>query len=212
VLESPSRCPRCLPLLFSSFADLLRCSRHLFRRSTRPNPLSLFPRNRADQIRSFHIRRPTPQVLIMGGETASRPSSGAYPRLATGPVGKKIHKIYTSRLGMFTDNGQYYEDGLLAYVLSGAHFVLLHPDRSTANYTRARSKESLISSSQYTPHRTSIDLHSKKQHPTLLRARIQELNSDRPGQPIGSRSRLLFPTRLRISRISNSTGTQTTRV
>jgi len=61
----------------------------------------------------------------MGGETASRPSTGSYPRLAAGPVGKKIHNIYTNRLRMFTDNGQYYDDGLLACVHTRATFACI---------------------------------------------------------------------------------------
>lgn len=60
----------------------------------------------------------------MGGETKltlASSNKAQYPRHATGPVGKQIHSIYQGRLGQFTDNGQYREQGLLAYVL--IHFV-----------------------------------------------------------------------------------------
>ncbi|KAF2261900.1 hypothetical protein CC78DRAFT_535273 [Lojkania enalia] len=49
----------------------------------------------------------------MGGETRVMPSSKDYPRLAAGPVGKEIHKIYADRLRQFTDGGQYRAQGLL---------------------------------------------------------------------------------------------------
>ena len=51
----------------------------------------------------------------MGGETHRlMPSSkNEYPQLAERPVGKQIHRIYQDRLRQFTDNGQYYEQGLL---------------------------------------------------------------------------------------------------
>jgi alpha-mannosidase len=49
----------------------------------------------------------------MGGETHLKmgpPSS--YPKLAAGPVGKKIHNIYADRLRMFMSDGQYREQNL----------------------------------------------------------------------------------------------------
>lgn len=55
----------------------------------------------------------------MGGETiTSRASAPSYPKLAAGPVGKKIHRIYTDRLRMFLNDGQYYKESLLAYAIS----------------------------------------------------------------------------------------------
>jgi alpha-mannosidase len=69
----------------------------------------------------------------MGGETAlSRTSAtSAYPQKAAGPVGKKIHSIYTSRLRIFTDDGQYYNDSLMSFVsplltLGSDHFKCMH--------------------------------------------------------------------------------------
>lgn len=50
----------------------------------------------------------------MGGEqNRIIPVSTDYPKLAAGPVGKQIHKIYQDRLRQFTDNGQYREQGLM---------------------------------------------------------------------------------------------------
>lgn len=53
----------------------------------------------------------------MGGETHRTMAAAAdYPKLAAGPVGKQIHRIYQDRLRQFTDGGQYREQGILGYV------------------------------------------------------------------------------------------------
>lgn len=57
------------------------------------------------------------QLAIMGGEQHAIPVSSDYPKLAAGPVGKQINRIYQDRLRQFTDGGQYYGQGLMAYVL-----------------------------------------------------------------------------------------------
>lgn len=52
----------------------------------------------------------------MGGETqlpSRMAPSKEYPKLAAGPVGKQIHKIYLDRLRQFTSGGQYESKGLL---------------------------------------------------------------------------------------------------
>lgn len=53
---------------------------------------------------------------IMGGEQRVIPVSSDYPKLAAGPVGKQIDRIYRDRMDQFTDGGQYYWQGLLPYV------------------------------------------------------------------------------------------------
>jgi alpha-mannosidase len=50
-----------------------------------------------------------------GGSHPSMAPASTYPRLASKPVGKQIHKIYLDRLRQFTDNGQYRNQGLLPY-------------------------------------------------------------------------------------------------
>jgi alpha-mannosidase len=50
----------------------------------------------------------------MGGEThRNMVVASEYPKLAAGPVGKQIHRIYQDRLRQFTDDGQYREQGLI---------------------------------------------------------------------------------------------------
>jgi alpha-mannosidase len=51
----------------------------------------------------------------MGGEAHRNMvvSSSHYPKLAAGPVGKQIHRIYQDRLRQFTDGGQYREQGIV---------------------------------------------------------------------------------------------------
>lgn len=48
----------------------------------------------------------------MGGR--STPVGSSYPKLVQRPVGKQIQSIYTDRLRQFTDQGQYYKEGLFA--------------------------------------------------------------------------------------------------
>jgi alpha-mannosidase len=55
----------------------------------------------------------------MGGGTNSNTIHSSYPQLVSRPVGKQIHSIYTSRLGQFTDGGQYYNQSLLAKLYEG---------------------------------------------------------------------------------------------
>jgi len=67
--------------------------------------------------------------IKMGGETISRPPASSYPKMAAGPVGKKIHSIYTRRLSQFMDNGQYYDDSIQRLVLlrSPRRAILISP-------------------------------------------------------------------------------------
>nr|OQO24641.1 hypothetical protein B0A51_08727 [Rachicladosporium sp. CCFEE 5018] len=58
----------------------------------------------------------------MGGDknrNMALQSTATYPQLAVRPVGKQIHQLYRDRLGQFTDNGQYKEQGLLAKLYDG---------------------------------------------------------------------------------------------
>ncbi|EKG22051.1 Glycoside hydrolase family 38 core [Macrophomina phaseolina MS6] len=83
----------------------------------------------------------------MGGET-KLPSRMApqkeYPKLAAGPVGKQIHKIYLDRLRQFTSGGQYESKGLLPKITegraSGGDNVKLYV-YSPPNLTRPTFKE-----------------------------------------------------------------------
>jgi alpha-mannosidase len=56
-----------------------------------------------------------------GGSHPSMAPASTYPRLASKPVGKQIHKLYLDRLRQFTDNGQYRNQGLLPYILYPYH-------------------------------------------------------------------------------------------
>ncbi|KAF2277453.1 uncharacterized protein EI97DRAFT_396215 [Westerdykella ornata] len=85
----------------------------------------------------------------MGGETHRRMplSKEEYPLLAERPVGKQIQSIYQSRLRQFTDNGQYYAQGLLPKInpdrASGEDHVKLSvyspPDLSRPTFKEAIS-------------------------------------------------------------------------
>ncbi|KAK7729560.1 Glycoside hydrolase, 38 vacuolar alpha mannosidase [Botryosphaeria dothidea] len=83
----------------------------------------------------------------MGGEI-QLPSRMAptkeYPKLAAGPVGKQIHKIYLDRLRQFTSGGQYESQGLLPKITegraSGGDHVKLYV-YSPPNLTRPTFKE-----------------------------------------------------------------------
>ncbi|KAK4630823.1 Alpha-mannosidase [Fulvia fulva] len=87
----------------------------------------------------------------MGGEHNSimASASPAYPQLAQRPKGKLIHDIYRSRLGQFTDNGQYREQGLLAKLyrgrVSGDEHVKLSvwhaPDLTRPTFKEATSQD-----------------------------------------------------------------------
>jgi alpha-mannosidase len=59
-----------------------------------------------------------------GGSHPSMAPASTYPRLASKPVGKQIHKLYLDRLRQFTDNGQYRNQGLLPYIY--IHTILAH--------------------------------------------------------------------------------------
>lgn len=88
----------------------------------------------------------------MGGDTNRSlvPSMAArYPQHAARPVGKQIQHIYRDRLGQFTDNGQYKQQGLMAKLydarLSGEPHVKLHvwdaPEQSRPTFKEATKKE-----------------------------------------------------------------------
>ena len=51
-----------------------------------------------------------------GGTPQNNVVSSGYPRFSAAPKAKQIHSIYRDRLRQFTDEGQYYENGLLSYV------------------------------------------------------------------------------------------------
>ncbi|KAK3208721.1 hypothetical protein GRF29_77g1744205 [Pseudopithomyces chartarum] len=53
----------------------------------------------------------------MGGEQRVITVSSDYPKLAAGPVGKQIDRIYRDRMDQFTDGGQYYWQGLLPKIV-----------------------------------------------------------------------------------------------
>ncbi|KAL1635531.1 Glycoside hydrolase, 38 vacuolar alpha mannosidase [Neofusicoccum ribis] len=81
----------------------------------------------------------------MGGETHLRMApQKEYPKLAAGPVGKQIHKIYLDRLRQFTSGGQYESKGLLPKITdaraSGSDHVKLHV-YSPPDLTRPTFKE-----------------------------------------------------------------------
>ncbi|KAK5135409.1 hypothetical protein LTR08_005351 [Meristemomyces frigidus] len=75
-------------------------------------------------------------------------SSAKYPQLAPRPVGKQIHHLYRDRLALFTNNGQYKEQSLLAKLydgrLSGDPHVKLSvwsaPDLSRPTFKEATAK------------------------------------------------------------------------
>lgn len=66
--------------------------------------------------------------INMGGEQRIIPTSSDYPKLAAGPVGKQIDRIYRDRLRQFTDGGQYYWQGLLPYVATTSILFQLHTE------------------------------------------------------------------------------------
>ncbi|KKY26012.1 putative alpha-mannosidase [Diplodia seriata] len=83
----------------------------------------------------------------MGGETqlpSRMAPSKEYPKLAAGPVGKQIHKIYLDRLRQFTSGGQYESKGLLPKITearaSGSDHVKLSV-YSPPDLTRPTFKE-----------------------------------------------------------------------
>lgn len=86
----------------------------------------------------------------MGGDTKpmmASATSASYPQLATRPKGKLIHDIYRSRLGQFTHNGQYKQQGLMAKLYDGRQDVKLSvwsaPDLTRPTFreaTRAENK------------------------------------------------------------------------
>lgn len=51
----------------------------------------------------------------MGGDIP-RQAFSSLPRAPSGPVGQRIHGIYTDRLRQFTANGQYEGQNLVSYV------------------------------------------------------------------------------------------------
>ncbi|KAF2085625.1 glycoside hydrolase family 38 protein [Saccharata proteae CBS 121410] len=55
----------------------------------------------------------------MGGEKHIKMTPAEYPKLASGPVGKQIHKIYLDRLRQFTSSGQYESKGLRSKFYEG---------------------------------------------------------------------------------------------
>ncbi|KAK8243843.1 alpha-mannosidase [Phyllosticta capitalensis] len=86
----------------------------------------------------------------MGGEThlAMGPKK-EYPKLASRPVGKQIHKIYLDRLRQFTSGGQYESKGLLPKITEGRAtgsehvelFVYSPPNLSRPTFKEATSHE-----------------------------------------------------------------------
>lgn len=76
-------------------------------------PPELLPSRNTSSSSQYLLRPPS---STMGGEI-QLPSRMAptkeYPKLAAGPVGKQIHKIYLDRLRQFTSGGQYESQGLL---------------------------------------------------------------------------------------------------
>lgn len=52
-----------------------------------------------------------------GGSNTPKTPAAKYPVKVKGPVGKKIHHISVDRLRQFTNDKEYYDDGILAYVL-----------------------------------------------------------------------------------------------
>ena len=93
----------------------------------------------------------------MGGETGDKmapsASSAKYPQLVQRPVGKQITHIYMDRLGQFTDNGQYREQGLMSKLdrrrLSGSPDVKLHvwsaPGLTRPTFAEATKEENKYS-------------------------------------------------------------------
>ncbi|KAF2831734.1 hypothetical protein CC86DRAFT_452695 [Ophiobolus disseminans] len=86
----------------------------------------------------------------MGGEAhRGIAHSATYPKLAAGPVGKQIHRIYQDRLRQFTDSGQYREQGIVGKLhearASGSEWVNLSvyspPDLSRPLFKDATSHE-----------------------------------------------------------------------
>ncbi|KAF2806132.1 uncharacterized protein BDZ99DRAFT_466406 [Mytilinidion resinicola] len=86
----------------------------------------------------------------MGGETHLKMGpSPTYPKLAAGPVGKKIHNIYADRLRMFMSDGQYREQNLPPKIIdasaSGAEWIKLSvyspPDLSRPTFKEATSHD-----------------------------------------------------------------------
>jgi len=51
-----------------------------------------------------------------GGSNTPKTPAARYPVKVKGPVGKKIHHISVDRLRQFTNDKEYYDDGILAYV------------------------------------------------------------------------------------------------
>lgn len=85
----------------------------------------------------------------MGGETKPSMASASYPQLAARPKGKQITHIMKSRLGQFTTEGQYKQQGLMAKLynarLSGSPHIKLHvwsaPDLSRPTFDEATSSK-----------------------------------------------------------------------
>ena len=51
----------------------------------------------------------------MGGAGQPIVPAAAYPKISSGPKAKYIHSIYRDRLRQFTDQGQFYRNGLMSY-------------------------------------------------------------------------------------------------
>ena len=85
----------------------------------------------------------------MGGDRHTTLSPTQLPQRTAGPVGKQIHNIYKSRLGIFTDNGQYASQNLRSKMYegkaSGDEYVKLSvyspPDLQRPSFQEATSHE-----------------------------------------------------------------------